>query len=215
MSAGCGSIATPSTLSEVLGGEGVSTHTVETVSTSLAPPHPLWDASGSFSYDARRSRRFSSESAFGMSVAPVAAIDFPKSFLPPNGFRRARARRILAGCQGHATRTSAGEKNGAGGCGGAASIPFRTDARDRNRTPRTHSSNDRGRPPLPALTVLNATGSARSSYGNSHPPRKLSTRQQLTVRKSNVPPIRPLLAGGSSLSPARAPVPAVSARKIL
>ena len=74
MSAGCGSIATPSTLSEVLGGEGVSTHTVETVSTSLAPPHPLWDASGSFSYDARRSRRFSSESAFGMSVAPVAAI---------------------------------------------------------------------------------------------------------------------------------------------
>ena len=60
VSAGCGSIATPSTLSEVLGGEGVSTHTVETVSTSLAPPHPLWDASGSFSYDARRSRRFCS-----------------------------------------------------------------------------------------------------------------------------------------------------------
>ena len=41
VSAGCGSIATPSTLSEVLGGEGVSTHTVETViSVDVASPTP-------------------------------------------------------------------------------------------------------------------------------------------------------------------------------
>eukprot|EP00964_Phaeocystis_antarctica_P157489 scaffold127678_cov69-Phaeocystis_antarctica.AAC.2 len=49
VSAGCGSTATPSILSEVLGGEGVSTHTVETVSSSLAPPHPLWAFNGVFS----------------------------------------------------------------------------------------------------------------------------------------------------------------------
>jgi hypothetical protein len=71
VSAGCGSTATPSTLPEVL--LAVSTHTVEIVSSSLAPPHPLWALSaGSFSYDARRSRRFSNESALGMSVASIA-----------------------------------------------------------------------------------------------------------------------------------------------
>ena len=36
--------------------------------------------------------------------------------------------------------------------------------------------------------------------GEYHPPRKLSTRQQLTVRKSSVPAMRPLVAGGSSLA---------------